>query len=243
MKSMYDIFKEVGLNELEADVYSYLIHNNKISITEMAKSLGVFRAYIYKSLENLRNINLVDKDNNPADPTHLEFLLSQRQTVLKQKQNSLKKILPEMIGKYNTHSAFSKVKFYQGKDQFVNLFDEILDSNVKTIYSMEDSLTFTNIVSENFIDYWIKKRVQKKIKIKVVFREGHNLLNRLISNSHMELREIKTLPRDFEFNSQFHIYNDNLILWNPVLPQAIRIKDSIISSSFKSLFELTWNGL
>ena len=59
-----NLFKCIlGLNEIETNVFSYLLKNDNTSTMELARALEKDRSSIQRALQNLNDLNVIDRDS------------------------------------------------------------------------------------------------------------------------------------------------------------------------------------
>jgi hypothetical protein len=55
-------------------------------------------------------------------------------------------------------------------------------------------------------------------------------------------RIVKYLPSNIQTKVFINIHNDQAVLWNPLLAQAIHIQDKAITEFLRQIFEELWGG-
>ena len=114
-----------------------------------------------------------------------------------------------------------------------------------TIYSLANGSDFYEVVDFFYFNGpWIKKRLDKKIKVKMIAASDNFRAKSFVERNESELREVKFLPADLKLSpSALWIVDHKIINWNTVLPKAIVIEDRVLASFYIDLFEYIWKTL
>lgn len=227
-------FKEIGLEDNEANVYLSLLKLSKASATEISKKSKIERTLSYKILEKLIERGLVTYiiENKkryfyPSDPRKI---LEE----LKEKVHNFKEIIPQLTSLSEPSKEEKvRVEIYKGKDGLKNLIQEILVSK-KDYLAAGAALEFEKVFPY-FGKYLMKQLEKYKITERIILTEG----TRVTLKSRYS--QFRFLPREYPLPAIFGILENKvaLIIWSdPFL--GITIENIDLAKTFRSYFELLW---
>jgi sugar-specific transcriptional regulator TrmB len=251
METDEKILIEAGLSEEQALVYGHLLDRGPQKASALSKWLGIKRGLVYKVLEQLETMNLVEKKGgvgtvasfSPLHPSHLlEMIESRAKSILLTKE-TLTYSLGSLASKFNLLTGKPNVQFYEGKEGVQKVLDDTLntDGEVLTYLDIEIVEKYFKDINDSYVTKREKKGIKKRIL--VIDNEYSNDLfkKRHVSDpeffSVTDLRMVKTPLQGIEGAIQIYnnkigiitISKDNLI--------SIIIEDARIHQLFKSMFE------
>jgi len=245
--------KELGLSNFQIQLYSLLIKKEDLNIMQLAKELGVYRLKVYDALEELRQLNLIQKESNYSrkitvePPSKIVNLLKRKESELSQLNLSLSEYLPTLQNEYYSSRKQPVIKVYEGKTQFINIFHQVLEELEvdDEILILGEGQDFYDIIDfEYYFSTFREDRIKKEIKAKVLWKQPILLdIKKLISTDSKELRKSKILPVSFSSPGGVWITKNKVINWTTVLPKAIVIQDQNLVVYYRELFESYWNIL
>ena len=228
-----EILKQTGLTNNEALVYRSLLELGPSLAGQISRKIGIHRRTVYDTTEMLIKKGLIGyilKNNRrlfqASNPT--KFL-----DILKEKQNTIQEILPEMIQFYQKTKEKQETNFYKGKPGLKTVFEDQLEEKSEILVLGASPLAYE--ILQFYFKWFDKRRKEKKIKTKIIF-------NKTGKNIKIPLSEIRYLPQKYTSPLAVNIYGDKvaIILWSKENPIAIVIKNKEISEGYKKYFELMW---
>jgi len=225
--------REAGLTENEAKIYQALLELGPSKAGLISRKAGLHRRVVYDTMEMLINKGLIGYiiQNNvrlyqASNPNKILDLL-------KQKQNTINDIIPEMLLLYEKTKEEQGTNFYKGKEGLKTVMEDQISTG-KEILILGANIEAYNIL-QFYFKWFDKKRVKAKIKTKIIF-------NKTDKKPNVPLSEIKYLPEKYSSPLAINIYGDKvaIILWNKEKPLAIIIKNSLIAEGYRKHFELMW---
>jgi len=239
---------ELGLNQMEANIYLALLYEKYPNMSKLAIGLGISRVTLYQAIANMRQNGFVENQTENdktfpkiVSPQRILGKLQQKSAFLSTQAEQLDKLMPKIMSLYDRTSKDSVVSFYQGKSQFQTLFMSLLDEN-KPILHFGSNEIFAELVGYDFLELYVKQRLVKKI----ITREttfDFNYLRRRRKEFENEYSFYKFLPKESEKPGSYVVVGDKISLWNPVLPRIITINDPILAEFFRFNFETLWGFL
>ena len=244
---------EIGLTEIQSNVYFNILKSGGSTVTKIAKSLKINRTNSYIIIDKLKSLNLVWEDNLPKG----KIIYAKSYDVILKNLNRKKELLSDfekdvngLIPVFNSYvnqksKLYPRVRIYEGVEGLNEITYDIIDSN----FNLSEILLFSNQEDEQKLfnaanhDDFIKRRIKNKINIRVLATNNRKGVE-LQSLDKKYLRETKLLPKSFNFNSEVYIYNDKLAMIdlkeNNIV--GVIIESQELSNIQKQLFEFLWNN-
>ena len=225
--------KDVGLTENESKVYLALLELGPVNAGLITRKSGLHRRVVYDIIDRLIKKGLIGyiiRNNvrlfQASDP---ERILE----MLKEKENNLNEILPQMKNLYSKTREKEETNFYKGKRGLKTIFEDQL--NYKEIFILGASPIAYDVL-QFYFKWYDKRRAEKKIKAKIIFHKTDKKIK-------IPYSEIRYLPEKYSSPVAINIYGDKLalILWSKENPLAVVIKNKLISEGYKQYFELMWH--
>src|SRR3989338_3576159 len=229
---MEKILENLGLTALEAKVYLTLLDLGPSLAGVITRKSGIHRRTVYDALERLIQKGLIGyiiRNNRryfeAADPERLRELM-------KEKEDAITKILPELKAKYNFIRERSETLFFRGKNGLKTVFEDELAVG-KEILIVGASPLADELLQYYFI-WYDRRRIQKKILLKLLYNETQR------KKRTIALAEIKYLPPKYANPAAMNIYGDRvaIIHWSKENPFVVVIKDKEIAQGYRNYFEL-----
>lgn len=230
------LLEEIGLTFIESKVYITLIEIGTALAGTIAQKSGVHRRTVYDALERLIEKGLVTyiKVNNRQ---HYKAVHPSRlKAILKEKEDLVEDIIPELTAKYNVLHDNQETQFFKGKEGLKAVFQDMVKEG-KEILVLGASPDAYTILKFYFFKFDAERK-RKHIISKLIFTERARGIKELYK---VPLVTIRYLPKGFDNPMAINIYGNNvaIILWSEN-PFAILIRDKAIADSYKKHFELLW---
>ncbi len=224
-----------GLTKIESKIYSALLELGPSLAGIITRKSGIHRRSVYDALERLIQKGLVGyivKNNRRYfEASNPDRLLE----LLKEREEQVKTILPELKQKYEKTFEKSETLFYKGKNGLKTVFEDQL--SVKKEILILGASPIANEILSYYFHWFDKRRIEKKIKVKLIYNESER------KNRKIKLAEIRYLPNEYPNPSAINVYGDRvaIIHWNKENPFVILIKDKEIADSYRNYFNLMWD--
>jgi sugar-specific transcriptional regulator TrmB len=229
-----DVLKELGLSDGEATVYLALLKSGSTTVSKLTKETKQHRTTIYDFLEHLLKKGLVSyvlksgvKYFKVADPDKLfEYI--------KEKEDNLNKILPELHKLADIDKEELSVEVYQGLEGFKNILDDVIKVK-KNFYSFGiDEAYFEKnypIQTKNLFlrekEAEIKEFILTSDKAKFVYNQKH--------------LTYRYIPEKYFNPTPTGVYGDRVVfvIWSPMT--AILIKNKQLADAYLKHHQLLWS--
>ncbi len=238
---------EIGFAEKEAGVYLALLELGPSVVSEISRKAGINRTTGYDILELLCAKGLVNAlgegkiKKYAAEEPQKMIALAQEKFEQTQKQfEAVKKLLPELNSIFNKTEK-PKVKFYEGKEGLKEVYEDTLSSKELLIrgYSCAEPM---NQSLPDFIPYYIKQRVSKKIQGRMIAPDTPGI-RELMKTDKRDLRESRVVPQEkLDLAVEINIYDNKVMIasWEENL--GVIIESQKIADAQKKIFELAWEA-
>lgn len=247
---MYEkILQKTNLTSTQAEIMDYLLQTEESKASTIASKIKKSRAIVYRDLEELASLGLVEKKEKSNQittfiaehPSKLEKLMEQREKTLENDKKELQNFLPDLVSTYNLAHNRPGVKFYEGDEGIKKVLEDTLSSKTE-IYTIADTSSITgNIkkINENYVKQRKKKEIKKNLIVPESTRER-------FENGGDEYTDIRFLKEDYyDFKTGMQIYDDKISYQTLDEKNKIGviIEDQNIYKMHKLLFEYIWNTL
>lgn len=238
--------QQLGLSAEEAKVYETLLNRKPLSVAELAKKTPYKKGNLYNILRDLEEAKLISKKVNgktslfeAAHPSTIAQLLEEKDKELQKAKNVLEAAMPQMLSAYNLNHAKPGVRFFEGEQGLKKAYDNLLQLG-EEILSISDDGKVRSFYSETYLKSFVRRRVSKKIKTKVVAPTT----NKFNKSSKKDLRERRTISsKNYPFTFEINIAGSSVHITTleKASPVAIVIHDPIIAANFKLIFQFMWD--
>ncbi|MBI2573658.1 helix-turn-helix domain-containing protein [Candidatus Woesearchaeota archaeon] len=224
------VLQQFGLTEAEVKVYLYLLQYGEETASEIAKKNSMNRTFTYDRLKKLHDAGLVSsviKDNKKY------FLATEPQqllSLLKEREEQIKDVLPELEKMRKPKEDVPKVEVYSSLKGVKTALNLMLKEQ-QTVFVHGSLNLFKGAFSVHF-EIWNTRRVNLKIPLKILSSEKIKL--ELAESDQLPLEE-KSITTTFTFGNSTLI-----VMWNDH-PLAIHIDNKNIADNNRVLFNTIWN--
>lgn len=244
---LYTSLKELGLTDSEANLYTTSLSLGPATIVSLADHLNIPRPNVYKVIAGLETYGLAKFSERKKfartfvvePPTVVLQKLREKRTTVAHLDQSLVALMPDLLAQYHQGEAPTKVKIYQGQDQWMDLFFQILDETTDPISFFGSADAFIEMISWETEQEWIKERVKRGIPINVLLVPGKDAQT-LKETDESQMRTTRLFHGKTPFVTGFMLYANKVVIWQPRAPLAILIEDEYIVQMLKSIFETLW---
>lgn len=244
---MEKLFKTLGLNQIETDIYLKLLELGAQPVSTIAKKIGTPRTTMYTHLEKLKKKNIIAeftrtgikyyKSTSPAD---IQKILKKKEDNYKEAQDILQSNMDSLEELENKQSVLPRVMVYESKDNIRKMYDEILNKeSFCAIFNPE-------AVKAHMPEYHYKipeTAKAKGVKVKELLidsPEAKNYQKKFTSKTH----QIKILEGEYIVPSDIIICEDciYMISYKEDEIGAIKIVNQALTRTQQIMFEKIWES-
>ena len=237
---------DYGLTEREATLYLTSLKSGESGMTILAKRAGIKRSTAYLTFESLESRGLMGSLKTRLG---LRFIATKPELFFAREERRLKdlsSLLPQFKNLSIEKLYQPKILFYEGREGYrIALEDALKKPNITLRYlgSIEE---FYKVVGEDYDrDHIIPRRVKSNIWVRnLTFddlsEKSKNWINPKVNLKY--LREIRLLPKEFDFKSSFIIYGDRVVIFAGNKEKIVVIIESQeIALSEQRKLDLIWS--
>jgi len=235
--------EEIGLTKSEIVVYSTLLKFGSVKVGELMKQLSLHRSRVYEAINRLIEKGLVSyviknrvKFFAASDPERLLVYLEEQKEKLGEKEESIKKIIPELKRQISSLMPQAEAHVLSGKEGFKTMRKDVLRQK-QTLYLI-GAIGKEDQAVKYFFPNFDKLRIKSKIGMKVLY--DSEVKGKSITK--LELMETKFLPKEYSSPAVINVYADRVVnvLWKEDNPICFMIINKEIADSYRKWFELMW---
>lgn len=248
---MYEqILMQIGLSLNEARVYEALMQLGEVNVNTISIKSKVHRRNVYDALNRLLEKGLVaqyilkeERHFRATDPERL-------QTLLLEKEDKLKNILPEMKSKFQRLKQEEQAYIYRGIQGFKNYMQDILDVG-EDLYCIGAKGGWFDPRLETFRIRFYKELTKKKIHCYHLFdwEMRDHVGKEVVSPVGIHLHEARFLPQEYSTNSAIDFFGDRIVTFTGLsvntldddLVQFVLISRELCTA-YQKWFWLMWNA-
>jgi hypothetical protein len=240
---------QIGLTYPQAVIYEFLMKNGPQKAGILSKKVPFKRGLAYKALEELINLNLVEKNKDKGTvalfqvkhPLQLRDLAEKHEQEAKDSKLVLEGILPSIISEYNLSSGRPGVLFYEGLDGVKKTLEDSLSSktDIYTYADIETVVKYVDVINKEYV----KKRNKLGIKKKLIMLDSP-FTREYMKTFYRDTTDVRLIDKDlYPFSAVTEIYDGttSYLSLEEKNKIGIIIKNEAIYKMQKSLFEFIWN--
>jgi len=171
-----DLLKKLGFSDKDAKVYLSLLVLGPSSVRNLAKSSELNRGSVYESLKWLKEQGLVNFYEQEAkqyfvaeNPNKLRELVLRQEESLKEADQRIKTVLPELLSIYDKGGQRPVARYYQNGEVRKILEDvlEKCENSTEREYRVYSDINIREYLYEGF-ESFSDARIAKNINVKVL---------------------------------------------------------------------------
>lgn len=244
--------EQIGLSQQSIKVYFLLFNDSELSITQICNHLGMYRAKIYDFLEELKEFDLISRENDysrkifVASPSVVFNILKRKQYELNRSLVDLEEEMPNILASYSDKKGTLDVKVFDGENKFIYLMTSILDECVEgseMISYNEGNDLYDIFDATYFLETWVNRRIQKLIFNKILLNRDNKFTPNQILQDKTKYRECRVLETSNSEQGCYWVIGNKVIFWDTLTPKAVLIENKTIAQLLKSNFYQVWDNL
>jgi len=241
-----DIFQELGLTPNEAKIYQTLIETGETTVGEIALKGKIHRRNVYDAINRLIEKGLVFQILTKGENIYKAVDPSKLLEIIKEKEDKLKKVLPELINQYKNTPRGQEAFVYRGVEGMKNYLRDILRLKQDVFFIGAKGLWFDPKL-KTFLTSFLLEADRLKIKYKHIFdaemKNKDNIVNQVGY-------PYKFLPAKYSTQSCIDIFGDHVVTFTGLGPGEIDeditiyvLVDEILADGYRAWFQFMWDML
>jgi sugar-specific transcriptional regulator TrmB len=236
---------KIGLNQLEVDVYLYLLNSPNFKVAAIADQFNTNRVQVYRILNRLAEFKLVSKTKDPkikyylANPKQIMTLVREQQLAFHNLADHLKPVLHDLSSKFSFTNHKSIVQVLSGQYEFTKFIVQAIDVKLDWIYIYGGN-DFFELTDEDIWVKWLENSIKNGTKIKIITSMANKTLraSEFLNKPNID---VKFMPIEYKFVGSISISKELTIIWDTINPRVINLQGVSISQIHQSWFEMLWS--
>lgn len=248
---MEELFRKLGLNDNEREVYLAVLKAGKIAPTEVARLSGINRTTVYSIARKLEKLGLITQDWGQkvsylvaTPPEKLVAVFEKEERRLAEKKKVATELVKELVHlRSDKHYSVPRIRFVEENDLEAYLYEAYPRwaesvAGIGNIWRGFQDDSFTSRY-EKWIEWAWTHYVQNNISVEFFLNQVE--IEQLLGKKH-PARRMKNLPQGISFDSSFWIAGDYLIMAQTrTRPHyLVEIHDPVLARNQLELFKGLW---
>lgn len=248
-----NFFAKLGLEPEIARLYAALHQQGAQTISELARSSGVERTHIYRLLDTLQKLNLIEIDSeykhgllHAAPLSNLQILIAKKEQDLQALHDDLP-LLERALVQTNTRAPGTSVQFYRGAEGVKQMLwnETKADSEVLGILHQNIQLK----TKSKFFERWTERCNEREIRFRGIvsdtFQSNQTAwYNGIVKERLTYWEQHYVSPEIFRIDHNTVVYDDVVghFNWQDNEIFGIEIHNPQIADSQRQMFEILWQN-
>jgi len=251
MNELELLLSSLGLEHQEAKVYLAALTLGTSPASNIAKRTDMPRSTARYTCEQLSRKQLMiesQKGNTklftPENPEKLKKLLDLQVEEIETRGQRLDSSLQDLKRLYNPYTVLPKVRFYEGADGIMEMFEEFLEENTPFCGVTGG----TGEVHPRIVKYLAERYVPKRQELKnptwMLLNDSDRLESYRKNDASVNRISLVAPEKAFPFKSCCHIYGNKVAFYSYFVQDmtGVIIENAIIHETQLSLFRLAWSA-
>ena len=213
-----ELLVQVGLSEVQAKIYLFLIKHGQSTPAEIANGIGENRTTVYSAAERLEILGIISQKDRgkisayvPNHPSALESIAEKRLRRVARQVKNLESNLPSLINYYNEYQSTPGATTFYGNEGIKMIWDKVIAT--KAPYYFVRS-RYDKSADKDALEAFKKARVEAEIESEDITP------SEFTHNTNREMKErfllTRTLlpPEEYDSPVEIDIFGDNVAFIN-----------------------------
>ena len=231
---------EYGLTPKQAKVYLAALQLGAASVQDIALAAKTERTNAYDAIEALITKRLMSASSEGKKKIYLAEPPQILNNLLREKQEHLEYILPELESLYNVSEHKPKIRYYSGIEGYRSVYEDTLTCKSKLLFGIYSVKDITDVLGVAYVDEMVERRVRAGITLRII-RSQEKELSGLYPPKAYELREVKMAPQGMIFPIITFVYDNKVIYLSSKKELfGMIIESADVASAHKNYFDAVW---
>ncbi len=235
------ILEELGLSRNESIIYLSLLKIGGSTASIVAKDTGVKRTTVYALLKTLAKKGFVALYYRENKQLYYAEKPQRVASYFEKKVKTFEQLIPSLEMITSKQLQITGVRFIETVDELKKFYQNVIhEYRNKYYYVIGSTLSWEGLEPE-FFKQFRYDRAKAHIKTKLLLTEESKDSNPIDEKL---LREVKYLPKKYQFKSTIDIFKYKVLIVSPELSSlAIVIEVPIMTDVFRAMFEMLWETI
>jgi len=229
--------REYGLSEKESKVYLANLKAGDCTANKLSELTGIRRSTVYEVIESMKKKGVISSYQKNNKYYFSALSPQDLITLLREKEEKIKKIVPELVSLMGAVSEKPNVRLFEGIKGMKNVVDEMLNSKEILVYGATKT---GDPIFEHYIPNFAKRRESKEVRMRAII--SPDIPEHMVEKGIRKYTDIRTLKFLEDHKVAYFIYDNSLIIMT--LGEeliAIKIESPLLVESQRLVFEQLWN--
>ena len=234
--------QQIGLTENQAKIYLACLELGETNIKDISLKSNIKRTSIYDLIPDMINAGILKQTIQGKKRKFLAIGPEELKTLLKKRDMLLEQIMPDLRSLDNVTGTRPKVLFFNGIEGLKNAYEDLLNYKNTTVrgWASED---LVEMLGDEWIDSYIKRRLQKGIKEYMIYPIGKTS-KKYFAKDNEHKRTSKLIdPKKYKFDIEINIYHNKVAMVSAKDKVAVIIESKPIVNTLKTIFQICWDSL
>lgn len=245
MERLKNDLQNIGLGDKEARIYLACLELGPTNIQNIAEKADIKRSTVYEILESLKEKGLMHVTTKGKRKLYLASEPENLLRTIKEKEKTLKEILPQLKSINNVGFTKPKITFYEGKEGIREIYMEALKSSTNSADWISPMANLLEASGEE----WMAKYVELKAKMNYWIRSIHISDNINETYKYQDpttfektFRKVRFSPKETSIPSTIGIYDNKVaVLSSKKEGFGFIIESEEYAKSMHELYSLLWD--
>ncbi len=227
-----------GLSEKEAAVYVATLSLGIASIADIAKRADIKRPTAYLAIETLLQKQLLAQIPRGTKMHYKAESPEQLLAAAESKKETIAQSLPDLLTLFKQNSVAPKVRFYEGKQALLKLYEEAFRS--REIWSVFSPKKYCEVFTLEDNKHLLRI-LDRQGGIIYDLAEDSPATRKLFNQSHRRgLSKDRILPKEFSISTDILVYGHCVALVSLETLVGVVIEDKSIAATQKMFIQNLW---
>lgn len=250
MDEITKVLKSMWLSENEIKVYTTSLSIGQTTSSILWKKTWLTRStarYTCQSLVSKKLMNSISKQDyylfTAESPVKLKYILNKEISKIENKISQVNHIIPNLEKLILPHSSLPKVKYYQGVDGIIEIFEDVLQHNNITYWVLKIDDNINGDIKTYIDEQYLEKRKTLQYKSYALFNDNQLTRDYSINDSEVNRKTLLIPEKDYPFPGCCYIYGNKVAFFSFTINNlnGIIIENENITQTQLSFFKLAWD--
>lgn len=246
-----ELLIQAGLTPTQAEILGFLLSTDALKAKDIISALRKPRGVIYKGLDELFELGLVEKLEKSGTITHfraehpskLENLFAAKEKAAQNERLAFLQNLPELTSQYNLTHLKPAVNYYEGEAGQKQILEDTLRSKTDILHFVDQYSHNSEFSLDGSYSVYNEKRLKANIRERIIIAADKPLETPDFGPEFAQFTEIRYLGKGISpFKSTIKVYDNKITYETHDSNQSISvlIEDRNIYDTNKAMFEYLW---
>jgi len=244
--SLEQDLQSIGLEEKEAKIYLAALELGPTNIQDLAEKAAIKRSTVYEILKKLEPMGLITESIKGKRKIYIASEPEKLKKNIKEKEQLLNHILPELKSLNNTGNVKPKITYYEGQDGLRQIYNLVLETTTKKVDWVSPIRAVMETVGEKFLEEYIEKRAKEKYWIRSIqITEQQVDTYKYLDPTTFDktYRRVKFSPPGLDIPNTMTIWDNKVaVISTRKEGFGIIIESADLVRTMRTFYELLWNA-